>query len=248
MNAPPVTTVKDWRATYDKSKGPLIDMSQAAPGYQPHPAIINSMMAALQDPATLSYGPGRGDESFVEAYAHHSSSIYQSLVGKEDIQVTSGCNQAFGAVALCIADHEAGDEIILTKPVYFNHATTLDMFGITARYVDLDASQGLIPDPEIIKKAIGPRTKAIVLVNPNNPAGVVYPNDILEALYDICQEAGVWLILDETYREFLPMHYAIPHNLFQREDWRDTFISLYSFSKSFAIPGARLGAITCGPR
>jgi aspartate/methionine/tyrosine aminotransferase len=88
--------------------------------------------------------------------------------------------------------------------------------------------------------------KALTLVSPNNPTGAVYPQELLGQIYALCRANGTWLILDETYRDFLPNAGDAPHGLFGEADWPSHLIQLYSFSKSFCIPGHRLGAIVAG--
>jgi aspartate/methionine/tyrosine aminotransferase len=97
-----------------------------------------------------------------------------------------------------------------------------------------------------VEAAAGPRVKALALVSPNNPTGAVYPSERIAALFDLCRRRGLWLILDETYRDFLPQERQPAHRLFSVPGWEDGLIQLYSFSKSFCIPGHRLGAITAG--
>ena len=97
-----------------------------------------------------------------------------------------------------------------------------------------------------IAASIGARTRAVVLVSPNNPTGAVYPHTVLQAIFDVCRERGIWLIVDETYRDFLADGAGAPHGLFANPHWQNSLIGLYSFSKSFCIPGHRLGAIAAG--
>jgi aspartate/methionine/tyrosine aminotransferase len=85
--------------------------------------------------------------------------------------------------------------------------------------------------------------RALALVSPNNPTGSIYSPELLAALYEICRARGIFMILDETYRDFLPPERRQPHALFDRPGWDETLISLYSFSKGFCIPGHRLGAV-----
>ena len=87
-----------------------------------------------------------------------------------------------------------------------------------------------------------------MLVSPNNPTGAVCPPAVLDAFADLSESAGIALVLDETYRDFLPEGVDRPHGLFTRPGWRDALIQLYSFSKSYAIPGHRLGAIVASAR
>jgi hypothetical protein len=86
-----------------------------------------------------------------------------------------------------------------------------------------------------------------VLVSPNNPTGAIYPPETILAFAQFCREHSIALVIDETYRDFLSPGEQ-PHALFSQEDWGETVISLYSFSKAYAIPGHRLGAIIASER
>jgi len=141
----------------------------------------------------------------------------------------------------------AGERILMTNPCYFNHETTLAMLGIGIDYVDLDPASGFLPDADRVEAAFAAGAKALALVTPNNPTGAVYPAELLRRLFDICRERGAWLILDETYRDFLPPGSEPPHGLLRVDGWEDNLVQLYSFSKSFCIPGHRLGAVTASP-
>ncbi len=103
-----------------------------------------------------------------------------------------------------------------------------------------------MPDPEDARALLDPTVKAIILVTPNNPTGATYPPETLNAFRDLAAEAGITLVVDETYRDFLPEGHGRPHDLFADPAWWDTVIQLYSFSKSYAVPGHRLGAIVAG--
>ena len=87
---------------------------------------------------------------------------------------------------------------------------------------------------------------AIVVVTPNNPTGVECPPDLIDAIDGLARRHGLALILDETYREFRAAEGA-PHGAFARDGWRDHLVHLTSYSKSLAIPGARVGALVAGP-
>jgi aspartate/methionine/tyrosine aminotransferase len=140
-----------------------------------------------------------------------------------------------------------GNTVLMTEPFYFNHETTLAMMGVKTAFVACDAANGFLPDLVGLEAAITGEVRALALVSPNNPTGAIYPPSLLEAIFKLCRNKGIWLILDETYRDFLAVADQTPHTLFSLDGWEDTLISLYSFSKSFCIPGHRLGAITAGP-
>ncbi|MGC6485564.1 MAG: aminotransferase [Candidatus Puniceispirillales bacterium] len=240
LTAPPVAIVQNWINRYDGHCGPLIDLSQAVPGYPAHADLLAAMGTAGADPESLGYGAIEGEMALREAYAAHMAERYAASVSPEEVIITAGCNQAFITAAMAVAG--AGDQVLMTRPAYFNHDSTLAMTGVQTGFVETRAEDGFIPSVDSITAAITPQTKALALVSPNNPTGAVYPSEQLEAIAACCRRHGIWLILDETYRDFLPPE-AIPHQLLAG-DARDRVILLYSFSKSYAIPGHRLGAIT----
>jgi aspartate/methionine/tyrosine aminotransferase len=84
------------------------------------------------------------------------------------------------------------------------------------------------------------------LVSPNNPTGAIYPPATIEAFAALCRDRGLWLVLDETYRDFLPEERCPPHRLFQDAEWGRNLVHLYSFSKAYCVPGHRIGAIAAG--
>jgi aspartate/methionine/tyrosine aminotransferase len=245
LNAPPVSVVLNWKASYDQSQGDLIDMSQAVPGYTAHNDMLAALAEAAANPELARYGPVEGDMPLRKSYAQHLSYIYRSPIAPKNIQITSGCNQAFVATALAVAGQ--GDRVLMTRPCYFNHESALGMLGVGIDYVDCDVDHGLLPDCAAIASAITNKTKAVSLVSPNNPAGSVYPPALLLKIFKLCQTRKIWLILDETYRDFLPLDQNTPHHLFAEDNWQDTLVQLYSFSKSYCLPGYRLGAIAAGP-
>jgi len=244
LTAPPVSVVQDWRASYDGSKGDLIDMSQAVPGYAAHPEMIAALESAAANPDSARYGRVEGDHDLRTAYAAHLTQIYGGSVAADETHITSGCNQAFVAAVLTVAGH--GDEILMTRPCYFNHESALGMLGVGIGYVDCHAANGMLPTVADIGAAIGPKTRAVAIVSPNNPCGSVYPANLLTEIFTLCRDRGIWLILDETYRDFLPVADARPHDLLAMDGWQDTLVQLYSFSKSYCMPGHRLGAVTAG--
>ncbi|MEO4001523.1 aminotransferase [Mesorhizobium sp. CAU 1732] len=240
---PPIPAVQAWARAYDGAHGPLIDLSQAVPGYPPHPDLLAWLSEAAGSANLAGYGAIEGDMVLRDAYADHVSALYGASISAEDTHLTAGCNQAFVAALTAVAG--AGDAVLMTNPCYFNHETTLAMMGIEARYVDCPAENGFLPRPSDVAAAITETTKAVALVSPNNPTGAVYPPALLAEIFALCRARGIWLILDETYRDFIAGGDS-PHALFSEPGWQENLIQLYSFSKSFCIPGHRLGAITAG--
>ena len=239
--SPPIPEVQGWMARYDGSAGPLLDMCQAAPGHPPSPELLARLSYEAGLAANARYGAITGDPALREAYAAWVSDTHAGHVATGQVAITAGCNQAFTLAMMAVA--QRGDRVVLPAPWYWNHKMTLDMLGIEAVPLPCSAADGFVPDPVAAEALLDDRTRALVLITPNNPTGAVYPPDTIAAFQALCRRRGVWLVLDETYRDLLPAGQARGHALFADPDWSRSVIGLYSFSKAFAIPGHRLGAI-----
>ena len=237
---PPVMEARRWLdgVTFPPER-PLINVSQAAPVDVPPLGLRQAVAeAALNTAAAHLYGPVLGLPELRSEVALQWSVSYGGTIDPGQVAITQGCNQAFCAALAALAG--SGDEVILPTPWYFNHKMWLDMAGIKA--VPLATGPGLIPDAEAAARLITPRTRAVVLVSPNNPGGVEYPAEVLRAFFDLAQANGIALIVDETYRDF-DSRTGSPHALFADPDWPGTLIQLYSFSKAYRLTGHRVGAM-----
>jgi aspartate/methionine/tyrosine aminotransferase len=237
---PPVMEARRWLADASFTVArPLLNVSQAAPVDPPPLALRQALAeAAVNDPAAHLYGPVLGNPELRAEIALQWSAAYGGAIRPDQVAITQGCNQAFTAAMSTLAG--AGDEVILPTPWYFNHKMWLDMQGITT--VPLPAGPGLIPQADQAARLITPRTRAIVLVSPNNPGGAEYPAETLRAFLELARAQGLALIIDETYRDF-DSRPGRPHALFEDPDWADTLIHLYSFSKAYRLTGHRVGAL-----
>ena len=242
---PPVMEARRWiQGKSFPASRPLINVSQAAPLEIPPLALRQAIAdAALNEIDAHLYGPVLGLPELRSEIAAQFSRAYSGDIRAAQVGITQGCNQAFCAAFQALA--APGDEVILPSPWYFNHKMWLDMSGVSNRA--LETGPSLIPDVEAARALIGPKTRAIVLVTPNNPGGVEYPAATLSAFRDLAREHGLALVVDETYRDFDSRHSpqtgGRPHDLFADPGWDETLIQLYSFSKAYRMTGHRVGAI-----
>jgi len=199
----------------------------------------------LLDPTMHGYTPILGLAPLRETYAAHLSAFYGATIAPGEVGITSGCNQAFCLALMSIA--KAGDQVILPRPHYFNHDMWLRMQGVEPVSLDFRPGSGAVPHADDAAKLIGPKTRAIVLISPNNPTGAVYPPATIHAFFELAKKHRIALLLDETYKDFLPEG-ARPHELFNDPTWRGTLVHLYSFSKVFALTGYRVGGVTADAR
>ncbi|WP_431304413.1 aminotransferase [Sediminicoccus sp. BL-A-41-H5] len=239
---PAIPAARAWAARYQGQRGPALDLTQAVPGYPPHPELLARLGEAAAQRSAAGYGPIAGDEALRAALAEDASGFYGAAIGAEHVAITAGCNLAFAMTMKVLA--APGDNVLVPTPWYFNHEMALTMAGVEARPLPCRAEDGFVPDVALAATLLDDRTRAILLVSPNNPTGAVYPPEIIAAFAELARARGLALVLDETYRDFLPN--TVPHRLFSDPEWGDVLVHLYSFSKAYCIPGHRLGAVIAG--
>ncbi len=220
---------------------PLLDLSQAAPSFPPAPEVAGRISEVAHEPDGGRYAPQPGIPALRDAFAADMTLAYGSALEAGNVLITAGCNQAFCVVVGAIA--EPGDSVVLASPFYFNHDMWLKVQGIEVRY--LQAQLDGVPDPAALAALTDERTRAVVLVTPGNPTGVTIDPEIIAAFGAESRRLGITLVLDETYRTYRPTKDA-PHDQFVDPTWGDHLVSLHSFSKDFAIPGYRVGAVVGG--
>ncbi len=238
--SPPVEQAFRWLEDIKTPKDKkLLNLSQAAPMYPPPKEICEAIAyAALNKNEAHLYGPILGNSNLRIEISKKWKKKYDANINKDNIGITSGSNQAFCATLSSIAS--IGDNIIIPTPWYFNHKMWLDMSGIKSKILQLNNKK--LPDLNHAENLIDKKTKAILLVSPNNPTGIEYPNNMLINFFKLARKNNILLILDETYRDFHSKNDPI-HTLFKLKKWENTFVSLYSFSKSYRLTGHRIGAI-----
>ncbi|MGF1445937.1 MAG: aminotransferase [Pikeienuella sp.] len=243
VTAPPVMEARRWLEEIPQPDGlPLLNLAQAAPVDPPPERLRAAMAASVAAPgAAHLYGAVLGDEALRAQIAADWSQAYRAEIGPDHVAVTAGCNQAFCAAMATLC--APGDAVLMPVPWYFNHKMWLDMCGVAA--IPLACGPDLLPNLSTARAQLTPRTRALALVSPNNPTGVEYPAAFLDEAFELCRDTGLALVLDETYRDFHSAE-GPPHGLFDRPDWTESFVHLYSFSKVFRLTGHRTGALIAG--
>ena len=238
--AAPIAEAWSWVA--DRNSANLIDMCQAVPAHLPPQSLRDYLADAISKGEGATYTDISGIPPLREALASDIRDRYRGDCTANDLIITAGCNQAFCSVidTLC----QQGDEVLLPLPCYFNHQMWLSIRGINTRYLSFNAETAE-PSLEEAEQLITEKTRAIVLVTPNNPTGATYSSECIEQFYQLARKHKIALIVDETYRDFIDPN-TPPHALFEHADWRDHFVQLYSFSKVFSLTGHRTGAVAAG--
>lgn len=240
VHFPPISEVKGWLTTRPGTGLELIDLCQAVPDYPPAPELVTHLATLLDDPQTSKYSPDEGLPEVLEALCAHYRLKYGAQIESGNICLTIGASQAFwlAIVTLC----QAGDELIVQAPYYFDHAMALEMLGIRGVYAPFEEVSAGLPSPAKIESLITGKTRGILLVSPSNPTGAITPPETLKELYELAQRRNIALILDETYNEFISGGKR-PHDLFTLPGWGEHFVHIASFGKTFALTGYRAGML-----
>lgn len=156
----------------------------------------------------------------------------------ENIVVTNGAKQALFSIFQTICD--PGDEVILPVPCWVSFGAQVRLAGAEPVSVPCRGDHQL--DMEAIARAVGPRTRAIIVNSPNNPTGAVYPRQTFEALAQLACDNDFYIVADEAYRDFVyPPHE--PFTAWSLTELRERLIVVRSFSKTAAMTGFRVGYI-----
>ncbi|HVW30127.1 MAG TPA: pyridoxal phosphate-dependent aminotransferase [Polyangiaceae bacterium] len=157
--------------------------------------------------------------------------------GEGDVVVTSGSSAAFYGACLAILD--PGDDVVLFEPYYGYHVDTLLGVGVEPRTVTLKPPDWAF-DPAELERAIGPRTRAIVVNTPSNPCGKVFTREELDVIAALAQKYDLFVVTDEIYEHFVydGRKHLSPAAL---PALRDRTITVNGFSKTLSITGWRVG-------
>lgn len=207
----------------------------------PTPAPYLEAVAAFRErERVLAYGPSDGLPELRQAVADYFQRFGIPLDSRE-VMITSGGSEAALFAFLIVADH--GDEIVVPQPFYTNYNGFAAMAGVRLVPVTTHAEDGFrLPPREVFERAIGPRTRAILVCSPNNPTGTILTAEELEMLADLAVRHDLFLIGDEVYKEFT--YDGLKHtSILELSRIQERAIVLDSVSKRFSACGARVGAL-----
>ena len=209
---------------------------------QPDIATPDEMLDVYRnyEDKVLAYGPSQGlelyRENLVKYYSRHNIKL-----DKDDIIVTTAGSEAivFALLSAC----NPGDEVIVPEPFYTNYNGFASMTGIVIVPLTTFAEEGFaLPTDEKIKSKLSAKTKAIMLCNPGNPTGAVFPKSDIQRIADIAKENNLYVISDEVYREFV-YDGSVHTSILDIEEMEDKAIMVDSISKRYSACGARIGCI-----
>lgn len=187
----------------------------------------------------LPYGKSEGEEAMQLAFIDYYKSWNIDLEAR-DVLITTGASEALTLSLFAVLDE--GDELIVQEPFYANYNGISQMAGVRIKSIYTPFEEGFpVPSMKDFEAVITPRSKALLLCNPNNPTGKVYSKEMLLQLAELVLKHDLYLIVDEVYREFC--YESEFYSVLQMAHIQDRVIVLDSISKRYNACGARIGTI-----
>jgi alanine-synthesizing transaminase len=208
-------------------------------GFRTPPHLIEAVERAIRD-GHNGYAPSVGILAAREAVAAECDRRGMPL-SADRVVVTSGTSEGIELALTALA--EAGDEVLIPVPTYPLYTAVLAKVGARAVFYRADPSRGWLPDLDHIRSLITPATRALVVIDPNNPTGATYPVDVRRALVDIADAHNFPLLADEVYAD-LAFDGPVPAIASHNPD--APVITFSSLSKAYLAPGWRSGWMAVG--
>ncbi|MEM1130694.1 MAG: pyridoxal phosphate-dependent aminotransferase [Pseudomonadota bacterium] len=200
-------------------------------------AKILAKMVESAKAGHLGYSNVAGLPTLREAIAQRVMRTTQTPARAENVALTPGGQGAIFAAMMSVLD--PGDECIVLDPFYATFDVTVRAASGSPVIVPTDAAAGFQPDPDVIRAAVTPATRAILVNTPNNPSGAVYTRERLEAIAAICVEHDLWAISDELYDS--QIHEGEHVSLRDLPGMAERTFQVGSMSKGYAMTGSRVG-------
>jgi len=213
-----------------------IHLEVGEPDFPTPPHIIEAAHEAGRAGHTR-YAPNAGVPELREALAGKVSGRNGYEAGPEQVVVTQGGIQALYLTLRAIL--EPGDEVLLPDPAWPNFRMIAHLLGARVLPYPLVAEGDFLPRPEDLERLVTPRTRAILVNSPSNPLGTVLPRGLAQTLLEFARKHGLWFIADEVYDELVFDDTFVSVGAVADPD--DRLVSVYSFSKVYAMTGWRLG-------
>ena len=245
VDSPTLRLNEEARLLREKGQ-PVIHLGIGEPKNKaPITAILSS--AAKLSTGDIKYTPTDGIPSLKKAIVKYTEENYDRVVAPENIIVTTGAKQSIYNVLFSTVNPQ--DEVIILAPYWVSYPEMVKMvYGIPNIVTPEDGS--FYPRMEDIVEATSSYTKAIILNSPNNPSGVVYPEEFIAEIVEYCESKGIYLIMDDIYHKLVfDGKVAVPGYRFTNKDIENTkVIVVNGVSKIYGMTGFRIGWVVANRR
>lgn len=208
-------------------------------GFNPPLHLVEAVEKALRD-GHNGYGPSAGIASAREAVAaEHTANGWP--ISADRVYITGGTSEGIELALTALLDEEG--EVLVPRPTYPLYTAIIAKLGAKAVYYRTDPARGWIPDVEHLASLVTSHTRAIVVIDPNNPTGATYPTAARRALIEFADRHGLAILADEVYAD---LGYEGPVPPMGKLDPDAPIISFSSLSKAYLAPGWRTGWLSIG--
>jgi aspartate aminotransferase len=223
----------------------VIILAAGEPDFDTPEAIKKAAVKAIERGET-KYTPASGKLSLKKLVSEKLKRDNSLEYDPKQIVVSSGAKHSIYNTLRVLCN--PGDEVIVIHPYWLSYPEMVRLAGATPVFIKTHASDGFKVTPDDIKKAVTPRTKAILLNSPSNPAGAIYNEDELRAIAGICIENGIFMVSDEIYEKIMfdgSKHFSIAA---VSPEAKDLTVLINGVSKSYSMTGWRIGYLAAVPR
>ncbi len=214
-----------------------VNLAQGVCDTDPPEVVVEGAVRAMRDGLNI-YTRMEGIPRLRQAIAVQVARTHGMQVDPErEVLITSGVTGGYHAAAMALLN--PGDEVLLFEPMYGYHATTLKTLGAKPVNVALNWEDWTV-DLDAVRAAITPRTRAMLVNTPSNPAGKIFTRRELEGLAEIAQEHDLFVLTDEIYEHFVygDAQHVSPAEI---DGMRERTVLMSGFSKTFSVTGWRVG-------
>ncbi|HTX89917.1 MAG TPA: pyridoxal phosphate-dependent aminotransferase [Anaerolineales bacterium] len=243
--SPTVALNEEARLLREKGE-PVIHLGIGEPKNRtPISAILSS--AARLGSGDVKYVPTDGNPSLKKAIIRYTEENYDRVVAPQNVIVSDGAKQSLWNVLFAILNPQ--DEVIVLAPYWVSYPEMIRMIGGTPVIVTPEDGS-FVPSFEEIERAVGSYTKAIIVNSPNNPSGMVYPEELIAKIVGLCETKGIYMICDDIYHKLVfDGKVAPPAYKFTTKDVENSkVVAVNGVAKLYGMTGFRIGWVVANKK
>jgi aspartate aminotransferase len=236
--SPTVALNEEARLLREKGE-PVIHLGIGEPKNKaPISAILSS--ATKLTSGDIKYVPTDGGPSLKKAIIRYTEESYDRVVAPQNIIVSEGAKQSIWNILFALCNPQ--DEVIILAPYWVSYPEIVKMVGGTPVIVTPEDGS-FIPTFDEILRAVSSYTKAIIINSPNNPSGVIYPEELIAKIVELCESKSIYMICDDIYHKLVfDGNIAVPANKYSQKDIDSSKIILVNgVAKLYGMTGFRVG-------
>ena len=240
LHISPIRRVAGLLAEANKRKE-IISFGGGAPSLPPPEEVSAEIVKRMSEnpQGSCVYTGTRGfldlRKQVAEDWASHENAVYEP---EKEVIMTDGASEGIFCAYMTIFNKN--DEVIVTDPTYLGYLEAAQLAGARLRKLPVSVEEGYQPNLELLKSLVTRRTKAVILLSPDNPTGRIVRSDFVKGLMDLAVDYEFWVINDATYRDIVYGENVQP-KITSLSGAHERVVSVGSFSKEASIPGLRLG-------